>query len=191
MAGNGIKVTSNEEENAILSATSRMLDGNLALEALDNLHAAGYVITKKDQVDFHARKLNKELHRRLQQLEGPYQSIIAKQKNDKASSTHWALQSFDRMLQSFDVCQKIYQVCAPILGLPHDKFHSVMDSKFMKDTPYFAKLGDHEHGKIYANVYVGGTRGAESYEILDIVIAAIKKLEGKSDALPAPDGEGR
>lgn len=141
------------------------------------------IVALKRQLE-EARETNRRLNRRVQEAEsGALRDKTIrdfhKVKRQASWDRAWAFQSADRMSKSFDAMKEVYKMAAEVLGLPRDKFHSVMDHAFVDPTYKF--MGGHpEPGIIYANVFVSERGGVFSYDIRGIVEAAIKHLRGES-----------
>lgn len=113
----------------------------------------------------HLRKRNKELHRRLQQKESPWQSEVNSLRlrlEWKEKSCHF---SFNRMCSAHDEMKEIFKMIAPLYKIPCRSFHSVMDSNF----------NDRAAPGIWANVFT--KRNVESYRVIDIVKQLVNERE--------------
>lgn len=121
-----------------------------------------------------SRETNRSLHRRVQELESS-EAVKARKEGywelrgrvDHLSQA-W-LREFDRVIFAHGQLKKVYEVAAPVLGLPYGRYHSVMDSAFIKSE---------EMGKgVFANVYLTPKGGVETYDVVDTVRKAIATLQ--------------
>lgn len=111
----------------------------------------------------HLKKRNKELHRRLQQKESPWQSEV----NSLRLRLKWKEKScdfsFKRMCRAHNEMKEIFKMIAPLCNIPCKSFHSVMDSNF----------NDRMADGIWANVITMGN--VKSYKVIDIVKQLVKE----------------
>lgn len=118
------------------------------------------------------KKRNRELHRRLQQKESPWQSEV----NSLRLRVEWKERSsffvFGRLCMAHDEMKDIFKMVAPLYNIPCKSFHSVMDSNF----------NDNALKGTWANVIVSKYGPIESYNIIDTVkklVDEVKKLRGE------------
>jgi hypothetical protein len=119
-----------------------------------------------------SRKLNQELHRRLQKVEAPAQSYETRLRyQEKVWSNAW-VQEFNRVCLSHNEMGRIFDRLCEVYPYPGGgKYrHSVMDSKLG------GTVG--EDGAIYANL-VQGPKGGDggSYRVLDEVTRLVNEVK--------------
>ncbi len=130
---------------------------------------------KIDELEFeieYLKKRNRELHRRLQQKESPWQSEV----NSLRLRVEWKDRSsffmFGRLCRAHNEMKDIFKMIAPLYDIPCKSFHSVMDSNF----------NDNKAVGIWANVIVTKYGPIESYNVIDTVkrlVDEVKKLRDK------------
>lgn len=128
---------------------------------------------KIDQLEFeieHLKKRNRELHRRLQQKESPWQAEV----NSLRLRVEWyqrtSFFTFGRLCRAHNEMQDIFKMIAPLYDIPCKSFHSVMDTNVAEQI--------HDTG-IWANVIVSNSGPIESYNVKDTVqklVDEVKKL---------------
>ena len=125
---------------------------------------------KIDELEFeieHLKKRNKELHRRLQQKESPWQSEV----NSLRLRVEWKERSsffvFGRLCRAHDEMKDIFKMIAPLYDIPCKSFHSVIDSNF----------NDSTSTGIWANVIVSKHGPIDSYNVVDIVKRLVEDVK--------------
>ena len=120
----------------------------------------------------HLNKRNRELHRRLQQKESPWQSEV----NSLRLRLEWKEQScrfaFERMCNAHSEMKDIFKMVASLYDITCKSFHSVMDSNF----------NDNTLDGIWANIIVSRHGPIESYNVIDTVkklVDEVKKAREK------------
>lgn len=120
----------------------------------------------------HLKKRNRELHRRLQQKESPWQSEVNSLRlrlEWKENSCHFA---FLRMCNAYEEMKDIFKMVALLYDIPCKSFHSVMDSN----------VNDNTLDGIWANVIISRHGPVESYNVIDTVkklVDEVKILRGE------------
>lgn len=109
-----------------------------------------------------AQETNKRLNRRLQELEGPWQSKVQTLEFQVSHLRRQWMSDFNRLLRAHAELKECYVAAAKITGAPHAAFHSVMDGcKGWGENP------DH----VFANAYVAN--GVETIRVVDEVKRAL------------------
>ncbi len=92
-----------------------------------------------------ARELNGRLHRRVQALEGQWQSRVERAERDME---HWRSawhQEFQRLCRAHGEFKVIYEEAAKVTGAPYGRYHSVMDG---------CRGWGEKHDHVFANVFI-------------------------------------
>jgi len=112
------------------------------------------------------QELNTRLHRRLQSLEGEWQSKVAKLEDQLAWLKDGRWHYFDRMCNAHKELKRIYEEAAKVTCAPRGCYHSVMDGcRSWGGNPEY----------VYASIFIP-FRGVTTIRVLDEVK---KALSGK------------
>jgi len=126
------------------------------------------------------RTANRELHRRVQQIEAPAHSYAQRLEHIGHVSGQAWVREFDRLIRSHTEVKRIFQELARVFEYPMNAqcFHSVMDSncEALKDTA---------DGAVYANCFLSKAGGMKSFRVLDEVRRAVDELIAGRAALAA------
>ena len=125
---------------------------------------------KIDELEFeneHLKKRNRELHRRLQQKESPWQSEV----NSLRLRVEWyqrtSFFTFGRLSRTHDEMEDIFKLVASLYDIPCKSFHSVMDKNF----------NDNTSTGTWANVITSRSGPIESYKVIDTVKKAVDEVK--------------
>jgi len=114
-----------------------------------------------------ARDLNRRLHRRVQEAEGPLLSQIARLRAEVEYLRRQESATFKRMCAAHTCLGECYKAAAKALGRRAAGYHSFMDHR--------QDGGEREDGKVYANAYLSKFGGIRTFDIVQSVREALSE----------------
>ena len=118
------------------------------------------------------RKTNQELHRRLQKVEGPFESYKAQVETAWHEASRGWIGTFERMGVGFRELQCVFRELARAYTYPQDgkSMHSCMDSDASGVTGFGVQK------KVFANCFETPRGGIQSFHVVSEVKKAVDEL---------------